>query len=107
VAEGMVLNTFDVLLKNLYVYLKWPIIIMIGVAVICFLWQIMRKRSINKKNLLACIPYILICLYPVGWYMLAKNHSYEHAFMAYRELMITTFAGLCMFARAVQGVERK
>lgn len=29
-AEGMILTTFDVLLKNLYVYLKWPVIVLIG-----------------------------------------------------------------------------
>ncbi|MGN0376390.1 MAG: hypothetical protein ACI4ED_02025 [Suilimivivens sp.] len=105
-AEGIILTTFDVLLKNLYVYLKWPIMVLIGVAAIYFLRQIVIRKCINKKNLLSCIPYILICLYPVGWYMLAKNHSYEHAFMAYRELMITTFAGLCMLAGLIGKGER-
>lgn len=97
-AGGMVLTTFDVILENLYVYLKWPSIVLIGSTAIFLLWQIIIKKSINKKAIISCIPYILISFYPVGWYMLAKNHSYEHAFMAYRELMITTFAGLCMLA---------
>lgn len=36
--------------------------------------------------------------YPLIWYKLAENHSYEHAFMAYRELAIGLFAGLILLA---------
>lgn len=100
--EGVV-NVFDVLMKNLYVYLKWPIILLIGLSVIYFIFQIIRKKKFNRFNLLPCIPYLLVCLYPIAWYMIAKNHSYEHAFMAYRELSIATFAGVSMLAVLGEG----
>lgn len=98
-AGGEIITLFDVLLKNLYVYLKWPIIILIGAIAIYFVFLIIKRKHINRTGLLLCVPYFLICFYPLGWYMIAKNHSYEHAFMAYRELAIAAFAGLCLLSR--------
>ena len=97
-AGGMSVNVFDVLLENLFVYLKWPTILLIGITGIYLLIKIFKSKSINKHVVATCIIYIFICLYPVAWYMIAKNHSYEHSFMTYRELAITTFSGLCMLA---------
>lgn len=98
-AGGEIITLFDVLLKNLYVYLKWPTLILIGAVFIYFIFLIIKRKRINKSNMTVCLPYFLICLYPLGWYLIAKNHSYEHAFMAYRELAIATFAGLCLLSR--------
>lgn len=106
-AEGVNITVFDVLLKNLYVYLKWPIMILMGTAVIYFLWKFLSKRYFGKKVLLTCIPYIILALYPIAWYTIAQNHSYEHSFMAYRELVIATFAGLCMLAEIGAGNDGK
>lgn len=97
-AEGMTLTVFDVLLKNMYVYLKWPVILLIATVAVYFIWQSISHRCLNKAGAMNCIPYILVCIYPIAWYMISKNHSYEHAFMAYRELAIATFSGLCMLA---------
>lgn len=102
-AEGMKITIIDVLLKNIYIYLKWPIIILFAAAVLYFVYRIISRRCLNKKTFIYCIPYLLVCAYPLAWYMITKNHSYEHAFMAYRELAIATFSGLCMLA----GFEKK
>lgn len=101
------LNVFNVTLENLYVYLKWPVMILIGTAIIYLLWKIIRRKGFVKSRLLSVAPYLLICIYPFAWYMIAKNHSYEHSFMAYRELAIATFAGLCMLAEIETGLEKK
>lgn len=98
-AEDGAITVFDVLLKNMYVYLKWPVMILMGITAIYFLWKIISKKCFDRKALLMCIPYVLLALYPLGWYMIAQNHSYEHSFMAYRELAIAAFAGLCMLAK--------
>lgn len=94
------ITVFDVLLKNLYVYLKWPIILTMGILIIYYLWKTAAGRYFGKKALLSCIPYMLLAFYPLAWYAIACNHSYQHAFMAYRELVISAFACMCMFAKA-------
>lgn len=107
VAEGMTVNTFDVLLKNMFVYVKWPVILMAGTAVVFFLMVSIRRKKIQTANILGCIPYLIISVYPATWYMVTKNHSYEHSFMAYRELAISTMAGLGMLAQLACGRDRK
>lgn len=103
-----VLTIFDVLFANLYVYLKWPIMALLGVSALYLLYKAVKKDFLTniRGGLFSCIPYLLICTYPIGWYMLASNHSYEHKFMAYRELAIASFAGLCMLAQLPAGKEK-
>lgn len=96
--DQTVLTVFNVTLENLYVYLRWPVMILIGTTFIYLIWKIIKNKNFVKNRLLLVTPYLLICTYPFIWYMIAKNHSYEHSFMAYRELAIATFAGLCMLA---------
>lgn len=109
-ATGMeVLTAFDVLLANLYVYLKWPVLILLGGTECYLIWGMVKTdfSAGMKEKLLSCIPYLLICAYPIGWYMLATNHSFEHTFMAYRELAIASFAGLCMLAQFSEGNDKE
>ncbi|MBS7340317.1 MAG: hypothetical protein KIH00_08730 [Lachnospiraceae bacterium] len=99
-------SIFEVLLENLFVYLKWPTLLLIGFSGIYLLVKAIKIKSISPKALMPCISYMIICLYPIVWYMISKNHSYEHTFMTYRELAITTFAGLCMLAElGIQSAE--
>ena len=91
-------SILEVLLENLFVYLKWPTVLLIGISGIYLLVKAIKIKGISPKALMPCITYMIICLYPIVWYMISKNHSYEHTFMTYRELAITTFAGLCMLA---------
>lgn len=97
-SDNQKLTVFSVTLENLFVYLKWPVMILIGAVMIYLLYKIIKGKNVVKNRALSAVPYLLICIYPLVWYMIAKNHSYEHSFMAYRELVIATFAGLCMLA---------
>ena len=97
-----VVNVWDVLLKNLFVYLKWPTIIMFGALGMYLIYIIVKNKTLSGKRILENICYLLICLYPAAWYFISKNHSYEHTFMAYRELVILAFSGLCMLAETGQ-----
>lgn len=98
-SDHQVLTVFDVILENMFVYLRWPTIVLIGGVTVYLSWKIIKGNVITKHKLSEVFPYLLICIYPVFWYMISKNHSYEHSFMAYRELTIATFAGLCMLAK--------
>lgn len=100
VTEVAHLTTWDVLLKNVFVYLRRPTILLIAIIIIYLLIRIILRRAEWKRSsILGSISYLLICLYPIAWYCITKNHSYEHTFMAYRELAIATFSGLMMLAK--------
>lgn len=103
VAQGITINTFDVLLKNMFVYLRWPVILMVGMAVCVFMMVSIRRKKTKAANIQRCIPYIVVSMYPIVWYTITKNHSYEHSFMAYRELAISTLAGLGMLSQLAYG----
>lgn len=99
-SDNVHLTVFNVLLKNMYVYLRWPVMLLMGAAAAYLVSRTFSSRRLTGRKLYTLIPYAMVCLYPLAWYMLAKNHSYEHSFMAYRELIIAAFAGLCMLAEA-------
>lgn len=106
-SDGLSLTVFSVLLKNLYVYLRWPIMLLIGGVALYLIKQVIARGNLSKIDLKSLIPCGVVGVYPIVWYMLAKNHSYEHTFMAYRELVIMTFAGLSILAEAGKNVSLK
>lgn len=99
-SDNVRLTVLNVVLKNMYVYLRWPVMLLIGGTALYLIRRIILSKSLSGNKLSMLAPYAMVCLYPVAWYMISKNHSYEHAFMTYRELIITTFAGLCLLAEA-------
>ena len=67
----------------------------IAVTGVMFLIRCPKSKLADKS----WIAYIAICLLPIIWFLVASRHSYIHSWFTYRELIITMFAGLCMFAR--------
>jgi len=67
-------------------YIKPGIITFLGLFVITTI--INYKKNTIKKNL----PYIIVALIPLVWYVITKNHAYIHARFTYRGLYITLFA---------------
>ena len=75
---------------------------LIGVAsfyslIITFIIMIINKfkmfsNSINKN----AIPFLLIALYPVVWYIVLANHTLIHYYFTYRHTIIFTL-GICLF----------
>lgn len=49
----------------------------------CFMYVVIKKEKIKWNE---TIIYLLIALIPFAWYLMAANHSYEHAFFTYRSL---------------------
>lgn len=56
--------------------------------------------KIIKKRM---IPFIFISFYPFIWYFFTKNHSYEHYWMTWRELLIPIFALVCGCLKSIYG----
>ncbi|MDO4680721.1 MAG: hypothetical protein Q4A55_05665 [Aerococcus sp.] len=42
------------------------------------------------------VALLLTCLIPFVWYFVLKNHSFVHYYFTYRELFITSYAGLML-----------
>lgn len=94
-AEGVqTFHSWTVIMKNLRVPLHEPIGTLLVLCLLVLLWQIWRKRHIidwvGHRALLIALGGT--ALLPFVWYFALTNHSYVHAWMAYRELAITVFA---------------
>ncbi len=87
----------DVIYKNLYTFIitKWWLIALFGVYMLLLITKIERK---GLKDYL-WVVLIFICILPIIWYMGASNHSYMHAWLTFRELMISAFAVMCLLSR--------
>lgn len=93
-----IITIFDVVMKNAYVYIRKPMLGIVVCMIAYYCYKIVKNRSLTIRNLGSVLPYGIAVFYPLIWYKLAENHSYEHAFMAYRELAIGLFAGLILLA---------
>lgn len=92
--EGQELSWAEVLWKNVRVTMKWPYILL---GAILLLWGIyaVRRYGIEKRGqgvLGISIRMLLVSGLPLGWYLIAGNHSYEHYWFTYRALGVSFFA---------------
>ncbi len=91
VAENTI-SYLDVLAKNIYVGYGSLLCVAAFVTISVIAALFCKIRFWNK-----IIVFLICALLPFGWYMVAANHSYVHAFFSYRELAITVYA-LCSYA---------
>ncbi len=89
-------HALQVILKNLSVLMKWPILLGCMAVFIFHIKQFCRKGADMVADLpqrcLRFIPFGLIALMPFAWYLAAGTHSYIHYWFTYRELCISVFA---------------
>ena len=69
-------------------------LLVLVVVVILVLW----KKLKDKKTVLACVPMLLVALYPYLWYLVMSNHSQIHFWYTYRAQLVTMFGGLVFIA---------
>lgn len=93
----MTFNVLDVFKRNFGVYSRNPYLIILVVLFLVFLIKVMKIR--NKINFTGCIPLVLICFMPVGWYIIIGNHSFVHYWMTHRNLVLSVFSGLCLMIK--------
>lgn len=87
-------NTLQVIIKNIGVLIKWPFVIG-GVGVLGWLIKgvlPIKKSLIDKARWL--VPFGLIMVAPICWYIAAGTHSYIHYWFTYRELCVSILAFL-------------
>lgn len=79
-----------VVMKNLSVFDKTPCLLIGGVAAILtgvLLYKYRRAMQWGKM-----LPCLVIGVSPFFWYLVTRNHAYEHYWMTWRNLSITVFA---------------
>ncbi|NLC87756.1 MAG: hypothetical protein GX682_03150 [Clostridiaceae bacterium] len=89
-SRGNNISLFDGMLKNLH-YEKYIIIFLIFVKLNYMIFRkFLVKPKIQKKYLIEdSIPYIIIALLPFIWYLIVGQHSNNHPFFTYRNLLLT------------------
>jgi len=81
----------DILFRN--IVMCNPIGILLSIIITS--WAIFynsTKKGVEKINLKAALPYILISVIPFAWYFAIRNHSYRHYYFAYRNLFVSFVA---------------
>ena len=84
----------ETVLENISVLCKYPYVLAVLGGIVLIFVGMRKSRLKVPKELTAA--YLLTAVFPLIWYAAAMNHSYVHAFMTYRDLGISIFAGLCM-----------
>lgn len=81
-------SRFDALLANTAM-VPWSLFLV--VALVLAVLAIYRFR---RKGVLSAMLLFALGLLPFVWYLVASNHSFEHAWFTYRNLMLTLSAWL-------------
>ena len=78
-------NRLDLLLRNVF----WIIIFIIVKIIYSFCTK--KNIVINKDCIKKIIPFLLVAILPIIWYIVLSNHTVQHAFFVYRNMLIFLF----------------
>jgi hypothetical protein len=90
---------YHTLSRNLAVMEKKGFVFLFTVVVISFIFYIYRSKA--KITVKTMPPFVLIACFPFLWYLVTRNHAYEHYWMTWRNLTISVFAISCGVLYAV------
>ena len=74
---------------------KALLVIIIIFIVIAMIKDRKKKIKINVSNI---IPFIIIMLYPIVWYLAVKQHTLKHFFFAGRIIILSIISFLAIIA---------
>lgn len=93
--DGGRIKGIQVILKNVMVLVKWPVLLG-GLALVIHYGKQLAKRGVGRirsgSRWLHLLPFAGIACIPFVWYLAAGTHSYIHYWFTYRELCISAFA---------------
>ena len=99
--------------KNIKNTNAWIFVVFIVLQILGEIYEKIKKnnRSELKENnkilnKIQVLPYIIISLMPLAWYMVLQEHSIRHAMFTYRGLMIT-YIGLMLAINKALGEKEK
>ena len=68
----------------------------IAAVIMIIVWLSVRKKRTSFGEV---VPLLLASLYPFVWYATLKQHSFIHYFFTHKNLAVTVFALVCVFAK--------
>ncbi len=90
-------TAFETIYRNIRAFLLTPATLILGVFVLVMAVLVIKNIRKNKQKpseaLIISIPYVLLMVAPILWYILVRNHSAIHAYsLANKELLITAMS---------------
>ncbi len=82
---------FSVLQKNIQPYGNWCYLLLGGIGGVLLAAGFIR-HGIRRENLFKIVPYLLLALYPFGWFFITQNHSEQHWQYTCRIMACSVFA---------------
>ena len=101
--EVLKIGITQVLKNNFGVYWHWPYGVIILLYAIMVIVRLARKQYTWKKSYF--LVTVVLCLLPIVWYVLVKNHSYIHYWMTHRNIVLIVFALCCFEAQSRKDIE--
>ncbi len=78
---------------NLKAFLYTPVTLIALVFVIVLVFRLSRNRDLTPRRIFrTLLPYALLALAPIAWYMLVVNHSTIHSFFTNKALVVDVLA---------------
>ena len=103
---GHTFTTKGIAIDNFKFFANHPAFILAIVFCAYIVFVIIKKK--NVKAVISNIVMIIICLLPVVWFAVLKNHSGLHAWLfTYREYLISAFGGMCLLVKMSEGYNPK
>lgn len=96
------LSMKETLLRNVEFYLNPPHILIVIASVALLIIILIKTRTKLSEFVKNAVPWLMVACYPFAWYILARQHSYEHHWFTFRGLMVTVFACLNILVCAMK-----
>lgn len=96
------LSMKETLLRNVEFYLNPPHILIVIASVALLIIILIKTRTKLSEFAKNAVPWLMVACYPLAWYILARQHSYEHHWFTFRGLMVTVFACLNILVCAMK-----
>ncbi len=87
---------------------RWQVKILTPPLVVALVWlaRTGRWRHLGLVRWWYLIPLALVGTLPFGWYLVADNHSFVHAFITYRDLVVTLVVAALSIGPVIDRVRR-
>lgn len=101
-------NRLDMLNYNLNMIKTASNSIIFSAYLVYIICKAIKQKIWEKENeYIKAIPFFMIAIIPLMWYIFASNHSYVHYWFTYRNLAVTIFSILIGITIALFKIEPK
>lgn len=88
-AGGDNTSYIDSLYKNIAVIAVNLNYLLCASVIVTIIRLIINRKRINKKMIISnFLPYAIISIMPLAWYMMLKEHSATHMYFTYRSMLV-------------------